>query len=93
MTNTGKLDETSIVRGTRRKSPMSGAVAASALDDAASRSPFFTVAQLALHWQLSARQVHRFVVSGELKPTRFGRAVRISAEEVARFEASRIGVK
>jgi hypothetical protein len=54
---------------------------------------YYTVASLADRWDICERQVHRFIASGELIPTRFGRSVRIAAEEVARFEASRTGVK
>jgi excisionase family DNA binding protein len=54
---------------------------------------YYTVAALADRWAITERQVHRFIASGVLIATRFGRAVRISAAEVARFEASRTGVK
>lgn len=54
---------------------------------------FFTTRQLAARWALSERQVHRYLDNAELIATRFGRSVRISAEEVARFEAARFGVK
>jgi excisionase family DNA binding protein len=50
---------------------------------------FYTVAQLAVRWSICERQVHRYINSGELIATRFGRSVRISAAEAARFEASR----
>jgi excisionase family DNA binding protein len=52
---------------------------------------YFLIAQLAQRWALSERQVHRFIAGGDLLATRFGRSVRISAEEVARFEAERSG--
>jgi excisionase family DNA binding protein len=54
---------------------------------------FYTVAQLAVRWSISERQVHRYIASDELITTRFRRSVRISAAEVARFEASRTGVR
>jgi excisionase family DNA binding protein len=54
---------------------------------------FYTVAQLAMRWGISERQVHRYLASGELVATRFGRSVRMSADEVARFEASVTGGK
>jgi excisionase family DNA binding protein len=54
---------------------------------------FCTVAQLAMRWGISERQVHRYIASGQLVVTRFGRSVRISAGEVAKFEASLTGVK
>jgi excisionase family DNA binding protein len=50
---------------------------------------FYTVAQLAIRWAISERQVHRYFHPGDLIATRFGRSIRISAAEVARFEASR----
>jgi len=53
------------------------------------KADFYTVAQLAIRWALSERQVHPYAASEELKVTRFGRSVRVSAAEVARFEASR----
>jgi excisionase family DNA binding protein len=52
---------------------------------------FFTTKQLAARWSISERQVHRFIASGALIATRFGRSVRISAEEAARFEAGMAG--
>lgn len=54
---------------------------------------FYTVAQLAIRWSICERQIHRYIDSGELIATRFGRSIRISPEQVARFEASRTGVK
>jgi excisionase family DNA binding protein len=54
---------------------------------------FYTVAQLAIRWGICERQVRRYVDSHEIKATRFGRSVRISAAEVVRFEASRTLVK
>ncbi len=54
---------------------------------------FHTVAGLAIRWGISERQVHRYIASDELIVTRFGRSIRISAEEAARFEASHTGVK
>jgi len=54
---------------------------------------FYTVPQLAFRWSISKRQVDRYIASGDLIATRFGRSVRVSADEVARFEASRTGVK
>jgi excisionase family DNA binding protein len=56
-------------------------------------SAFYTVAQLAARWSICERQVHCYITSGELTATRFGRSVRVSAAEVARFEASRTNVK
>ena len=53
---------------------------------------FYTVPDLARRWDLSVRQVRRFIALGELKVTRFGAAVRVAGAEVARFEAARTGV-
>lgn len=54
---------------------------------------FYTVAQLAVRWSICERQVRRFIDLGELLATRFSRSVRVSAAEVARLEANRLGVK
>ena len=54
---------------------------------------FYTVARLAVRWSICERQVHRYISAGDLFATRFGRSVRVSAAEVARFEASLTGVK
>ena len=59
---------------------------------ATSKPMFFKTAQLAERWELSEHQVHRYVASGALIATRFGRSVRIRAVEVTRFEAERFGV-
>ena len=54
---------------------------------------YYTVAQLAARWSLCERQVHRYIASGALAATRFGRSVRVSRAEVALFEAGCIDVK
>jgi excisionase family DNA binding protein len=54
---------------------------------------FHSVAQLAVRWGISERQVHRYIDSGDLVTTRFGRSIRVSTAQVARFEASRTVVK
>ncbi len=54
---------------------------------------FSTAPQLAIRWGISERQVWRYIAFGDLIATRFGRSVRVSAVEVARFEASLAGVK
>jgi excisionase family DNA binding protein len=61
--------------------------------DGVGAAAFYTVAQLATRWGISERQVHRYIASGQLIATRFGRSVRVSADEVARFEASVTGGK
>jgi excisionase family DNA binding protein len=62
--------------------------------DARANGPaFYTVAQLADRWAITERQVRRYIATGELIATRFGRSVRVSAEEVARFEARCTAVK
>jgi hypothetical protein len=54
---------------------------------------FLTVAALAIRWCISERHVHRFIASGELAVTRFGKSARVFAAEVARFETDRTRVK
>ncbi len=54
---------------------------------------FFTVAQLAIRWGISERQVRRYIASEELRATWFGRAVRVHAAMVAEFESTRRSVK
>jgi excisionase family DNA binding protein len=54
---------------------------------------FYTVAQLAVRWGISERQIHRYIDSCDLIATRFGRSIRISAAEAARFETSHTVVK
>ena len=76
-----------------RAASRAGAGYAGKADSALFEEPgraFFTIAQRAVRWALSQRQVHRFIDSGELSPTRFGRSVRISTEVVAQFEAARL---
>lgn len=50
---------------------------------------FYAVAELAVRWGISERQVRRYIASGELKATRFGRSVRVRAANVSEFEESR----
>lgn len=56
--------------------------------NAVGTAAFYTVAQLAMRWGISERQVHRYIASGQLIAIR-----RISAAEAAKFEASLTGVK
>ncbi|MFC3101064.1 helix-turn-helix domain-containing protein [Altererythrobacter lauratis] len=49
---------------------------------------FFTVAELAVRWSVSERQVRRWIEEEKLIAHHFGRAVRISAANVALYEAS-----
>ena len=64
-----------------------------ALVNATTGPAFFTAPQLAERWGLSTRQIYRFIKAEKLTPTRFGRSLRFSAQEVARFEAGRFGIK
>ena len=48
---------------------------------------FSSVEQLESRWGISGRHIRRYIATGELRATRFGRSVRVSAAEVARFEA------
>lgn len=48
---------------------------------------FYSASDLAVRWGLSLRQVRR-IIADHLTPTRFKTAVRISAEELARYEAA-----
>ncbi len=47
---------------------------------------FFTVKQLAARWQISERQVHRFIQSGALVASKFGRSLRLAERDVLLFE-------
>lgn len=47
---------------------------------------FFTVKQLAARWQISERQVHRFIQSDALVASKFGRSLRIAERDVLLFE-------
>ena len=81
------------IRNRSRSGVTGGGLSTLRLTAEAEAVAFYTVLQLAFRWRMSKRQVDRYVASGELIATRFGRSVRISAAEVARFEASRTGVK
>jgi len=48
-------------------------------------SPFKTVAEVAEYLRLSQRQIRRLIAHGELKPTRFGRALRIHENDLWAF--------
>lgn len=47
---------------------------------------FFTTKKLAERWQMSSRQVQRFIESGDLRAHYMGRSVRIAPEDVLLFE-------
>jgi len=81
------------VRDRSRSAVTGGGLSTQRLTAEVEAVAFYTVLQLAFRWSISKRQVDRYIASGELTATRFGRSVRISAAEVARFEASRTGVK
>jgi excisionase family DNA binding protein len=51
------------------------------------RQEFFTVAELAVRWSLSQRHIRRLIEHGDIVAHRIGRAVRVSAANVALFEA------
>lgn len=51
--------------------------------------PFCTIKQLASRWGVSERHVRREIDNGNLPAHRFGRSIRISAESVAIYEATR----
>jgi len=51
------------------------------------RKAFYTVAELALRWSLSQRPIRRLIEQGAIVEHRIGRAVRVSAANVALFEA------
>jgi excisionase family DNA binding protein len=52
----------------------------------AGRMNAFTVKSLAERWQCSTDQIYLMIRRKELKVFRLGRDIRISAEEVARYE-------
>ena len=53
---------------------------------------FFTLADIADRYDVNTRTVRRWVVAGELVAHRFGRQLRISAEDLGTFEKLRRGV-
>lgn len=55
---------------------------------AVSETTHFKVEELANKWSLSAKFVRREIWAGKLKAVRFGKAVRVPVEEVARYERS-----
>lgn len=59
---------------------------------ASKRKEFYTVAELANRWSSSERHVRREIANKELVVHRFGRAVRVSAANLALYEASRAEV-
>jgi excisionase family DNA binding protein len=81
------------IRNRSRSAVTGGGLSTQRLAAEAEAVAFCTVLQLAFRWRISKRQVDRYIASGELIATRFGRSVRISAAEVARFEVSHSGVK
>lgn len=52
------------------------------------RPEFFTVAQLAVRWQVNPRTVRRWIDEGKLAAVRVGDLVRVPAEAVLAFESS-----
>jgi hypothetical protein len=55
--------------------------------DAETDPAYFTAPDLVKRWRLSERHVRRIFASGALTLTRFGKAVRVAAAEVFRYEA------
>jgi excisionase family DNA binding protein len=53
-------------------------------------TPAFTVATLAARWQCGQSTVRKLIADGDLKAFRIGTAIRISAEEVGRYECQNI---
>ncbi len=53
---------------------------------------FFTLADVAERYDVNARTVRRWVVAGELIAHRFGRQLRVSAQDLKTFEKLRRGV-
>lgn len=51
------------------------------------RKAFYTVAELAVRWSLSQRHIRRLIDNEDIAAHRIGRAVRVSAANVALFEA------
>jgi excisionase family DNA binding protein len=51
--------------------------------------PFYSIKDLALRWEMSQRHVRREIDNGDLTAHRFGKSIRISAESVAIYEATR----
>lgn len=51
--------------------------------------PFYSIKELAARWDMSERHVRREVDNGNLQAHRFGKTIRISAESLAIYEATR----
>lgn len=49
---------------------------------------FYTIAEIADRWRVSVRHVRRQIECERLKVTRFGKAVRVSAANLALYEAT-----
>jgi excisionase family DNA binding protein len=62
---------------------MSSSVKTTSAEDA-----FFTINDLCLRWKCHFQTVRNFVRQGKLKPTRFGRCLRFSRQEIERFETA-----
>ncbi len=51
--------------------------------------PFYSIKELAVRWGVSERHVRREIDNGNLTAHRFGKSIRISAECLAIYEATR----
>lgn len=51
---------------------------------------WFSIAELAAYWKVSQSFVRGSIRTGELSARKFGRVIRISRDEVKRFEESRL---
>ena len=51
--------------------------------------PFYSLADVADRYDVNARTVRRWIVAGELIAHRFGRQLRISAQDLKTFEKLR----
>lgn len=84
----------SFIAGAARRKVTTMAAKAKSSEDAslvaaaAALKPFSSIAELQERWGVSAVFVRRKIWAGEIKGTRFGRAVRVAASEVLRYEAA-----
>ena len=53
----------------------------------ANPSPYLTIQETADYLRLSTRQIRRLIAQGQLKPTRFGRSVRVHQRDLDHYVA------